>query len=51
MKISNIISIEGCDCQYDAIPYLRQYSTPCYHTDHIGDLFKAPRENVDIKLL
>ena len=50
MKISNIISIEGCDCQYDAIPYLKQYSTPCYHTDHIDDLFKAPRENVDNKL-
>ena len=33
-----------------AISYLKQCSTPCYHTDHIDDLFKVPRENVDFKL-
>ena len=33
-----------------AISYLKRCSTLCYHTDHVDDLFKVPRENVDFKL-
>ena len=50
MNISNIISIQGSDCQYYTISYLKRSSTPYYNTDHKISLFKAPRENVDTKI-
>ena len=42
MNKSNIISIEGCECQYYATVYIKQCNTPGYHNTQIIDIFEAP---------
>ena len=41
MNKSNIIYIEGYDCQYYVIEYIKQCNTPGNYNNHIIDLFEA----------
>jgi len=41
MNKSNIIYIEGYDCQYYVIDYTKQCNTPRNYNNNIIDLFEA----------